>query len=314
MRKQFTYFIAVAALSTTLIGCGSKEPVVETPATEVETTVETESPNVPATDEVTEENAETTEQVEETPATDETQKEDVQVDTTQKEETKTENVAQKETESKPATTSNTTSKPSTNTSSTNKPSTTTKPQATSKPSTTTKPSTNTSNTSKPSTTTKPQATTKPESTSKPEATTKPEATPTPEAPVQPETASLTASQVFDKVITGVELPATMEMDSTMISDMYGIDTSILKSYKVVAPMMSAHITEIAVFEVKDASDIEVVKAGINNRAGAIDPRYLYPSLQEAYERRQTVVNGNYIFFAMDDNIDTFVANFNNALK
>ena len=106
----------------------------------------------------------------------------------------------------------------------------------------------------------------------------------------------------------------MEMDSAMLGDIYGLDTSILKSFKVVAPMMSAHITEIAVFEVNNASDIQTVKNAIEYRTGGIDPRHLYPSLQEAFDNRQTVVKDNYVFFAMDASVDTLVANFNNAVK
>ncbi len=106
----------------------------------------------------------------------------------------------------------------------------------------------------------------------------------------------------------------MEMDATIIGDMYGIDTSILKSFKVVAPLISAHITEIGVFEVKDASGIDAVKAGIKKRTDAMDPRYMYPELQEYFENRKVVVNGNYVLFAMDGSVDTLVANFNAATK
>ena len=173
-------------------------------------------------------------------------------------------------------------------------------------------------TKKPEATKKPVATAKP--TAKPVATPKPTAkptatpAPTPEPTKAPEVSSLSAAQIFEKTVAGLQLPATMEMDATIIGDMYGIDTSTLKSFKVVAPLMSASITEIAIFEVKDASGIDAVKAGIEKRTGGMDMSNMYPSLHEAFESRQTVVNGNYVLFAMDDNINTLVANFNAAIK
>ncbi len=304
MRKQFTYLVAALALSATLIGCSSKqEEVVTTPSTEVEATVPTETP-------ATEENVADTEVIENETATENTEvpAETPAADATQKNESTTQEDTQKETTDKVET------KPSTPPSTTNKPSTSTKPNTTTKPSTSSKPSSKPTASAKPEATTKPGASTKPEVTTKPETSAKPEATTKPEASAKPETTSLSASEVFDKTIAGIELPMTMEMDSTMIADMYGIDTSILKSFKVVAPVMSAHITEIGIFEVKDAAGIDAVKAGITQRTGGINPQFLYPSLQEAFANRQTVVKGNYVFFAMDQNIDTLVANFNNAVK
>lgn len=298
MRKQFTYFMAVLALSTTLIGCGAKDTTPTTPETSVENTETT--PEETTETEITEEQVDAeqadTEQKEEVK---EEEKAPESAETTQKEESKEDT---QKVESKPATST----KPETSA----KPQASTKPEATTKPQASAKPQAST----KPQAQTKPQASAKPENTTKPEASTKPENTTKPEASTKPEVTSLTAEEVYTKVVAGVDLPATMDLDSELINDMYGIDTSMLKSYKVVAPMMSAHITEIAVFEVKDAADIEKVKAGITKRGGDIDPRHLYPSLQEAYENRQTVVKGNYVFFAMDNNIDALVANFNDAVK
>ena len=179
---------------------------------------------------------------------------------------------------------------------------------------------------KPEATTTPKPTTKPEATPTPKPTTKPTATPTPAptakptatpAPIPtptPETTNLSATEIFNKTIAGVELPSTMELDATLLTDMYGIDTSLLKSYKAVAPIMSAHITEIAIFEVKDTANIDTIKAGIEKRTGGMNPQIMYPSRVESFENRQTVVSGNYVFFRMDSQIDLLVANFKNAAK
>lgn len=262
MRKQFTYLTLALALSTALVGCGSKTD--NTPAP-VETPVVTEAPEVTETPAATE-----TPEVTETPAA---------------------------TDAPEATTEPTTAP-------TEKPAETAKPTA--KPAATQKP------TEKPVATQKPAATTKP--TTKPTEAPKPVETQKPVETEKPAVSTLSASEVFDKTIAGIELPMNMEMDGTMLTDLYGIDTSLLKSYKVVAPVMSAHITEIAIFEVKDASNIEQIKAGIEKRTGGMNPQFMYPSLAETYENRKTVVSGNYVFFAMDSSVDALVANFQSAVK
>lgn len=183
-----------------------------------------------------------------------------------------------------------------------KPEESAKPEATTTPKPTTKPAA--------TTTPKPTATPTPAPTTKPTATPTPAPTPTP----TPEATNLSATEIFNKIIAGVDLPSTMELDATLLTDMYGIDTSLLKSYKAVAPIMSAHITEIAIFEVKDTANIDTIKVGIEKRTGGMNPQFMYPSLVEAFENRQTVVSGNYIFFGIDSQIDVLVANFKNAVK
>ncbi|PHV69998.1 hypothetical protein CS063_12690 [Sporanaerobium hydrogeniformans] len=187
-------------------------------------------------------------------------------------------------------------------------------QSTSKP-----PTEEVPNTAQPEASTKPQ-TSKP-NTSKPEASkpiTKPEKTqpiPTPEATPEtplPEVSSLSASEIYDKVLSDLEIPRQNTLDDTMLKDWYGIDASILKSYKVTMPLMSSQINEYAVFEVKDSKDVQTVLDGIEKRTEGM---FLYPSLQEAFDARQTVTKGNYILFVIDgEAVDTIVKNFNALIK
>ena len=103
------------------------------------------------------------------------------------------------------------------------------------------------------------------------------------------------------------------MDATLLSDLYGMDTSLLEDYYVKMPMMSFQITEIGVFKVKDVNNLDKVVASLNKRASDIG-QMLYPSLQETFDSRVLVTSGNYILFAIDENAAQISANFSNIVK
>ena len=317
MKKQFTILLSLLALSTSLVACTSNNATeeiivseenitsdkeVNTSDTEVATDVETEENienNVNNIGEVAPESAENV-----TESTEETKNETSQIESSSapNSTTQTENLTKPEASTKP----NTTNKPQPST----KPSTTTKPQASTKPSTTTKPQAS----SKPSTTTKPEASSKPSTTTKPEASSKPSTkpetapTPSPSAPAT-NTTSLSCSTIFDKILNGIDTSNMQTVDAQLLNDFYGIDSSLLEDFCVKMPMMSFSITEVGVFKVKDTNNIDSVVSSINKRASDIGIS-LYPSLEETYANKKIVTKGQYILFAISDDADAIVSNFN----
>lgn len=305
MKKQFTILLSLLALSTSLVACTSNNATeeiivseenitsdkeVNTSDTEVATDVETEENienNVNNIGEVAPESAENV-----TESTEETKNETSQIESssTPNSTTQTENSTKPEASTKP----NTTTKPQPSTN----PSTAAKPQASSKPSTTTKPQSS----SKPSTTTKPEASSKP--------TTKPETAPAP-SPSAPatNTTSLSCSTIFDKISNGLDTSNMQTVDAQLLNDFYGIDSSLLEDFCVKMPMMSFSITEVGVFKVKDTNNIDSVVSSINKRASDIGIS-LYPSLEETYANKKIVTKGQYILFAISDDADAIVSNFN----
>lgn len=125
--------------------------------------------------------------------------------------------------------------------------------------------------------------------------------------------SMSAADLYAKVTADIEFPMQMELDEDVLRDLYNIDTNLLKSFKVQTPMMSAHISEIGIFELKDAKDADKVIEGIQQRADSVGIM-LYPSLQETYDARQIVTVGNYVLFVMDDNANIILDNFKAVLN
>ena len=99
------------------------------------------------------------------------------------------------------------------------------------------------------------------------------------------------------------------VDAQLLNDFYGIDSSLLEDFCVKMPMMSFSITEVGVFKVKDTNNIDSVVSSINKRASDIGIS-LYPSLEETYANKKIVTKGQYILFAISDDADAIVSNFN----
>lgn len=167
-------------------------------------------------------------------------------------------------------------------------------------------------------TTKPEANkpaAKPEQKPEVKPEVKPEQKPETEKPVEKpvETPSMSASELYSKVVTSdMELPSLLEMDSSFFADTYGIDTSILKSYKVQMPMMMVHASEIAVFELKDAGDASKVITGINKRIEGLKAQWgsYLPDQLELVNNYKTATKGNYVIFVVSEYADTIISNFN----
>lgn len=305
MKKKLTITLALLTLSAALVGCKSKaSPEAIVPEENIIVSEE----NTTETDEAVEnelvEEETTTEEVENTknPSEEAKEAEEKPEEATKAEETnKTEETNKVQTGS----TQNNISSSNTNTS-------TAKPSP--KPSTpaTSKPSTNTS-TSKPQTNTNTGSSSQ-GATTKPQVTPAPSPSPTPSAPAVPENTApaLSCDAIFNKITSNVELPSQVDMDATLLKDFYGIDANILEDFTVKMPLMSAHIAEIGVFKVKDVNNVSTIVDAINKRANDMGIS-LYPSLVETFENRQVVTKGKYILFAVCDDVDTLVANFNNLV-
>ncbi len=129
------------------------------------------------------------------------------------------------------------------------------------------------------------------------------------------TISLTSEEIYTKIIEGLEMPHLQSPPDEIFNDTYGIDTDLLTDYIVMQPMMSGVITEVAVFQVKDAKDLETVMEGVNKRLdGLKNGGAFYPSHVEIVEKGQVVSKGNYVLFVADEQVDTIVENFNGLFE
>ncbi len=132
-----------------------------------------------------------------------------------------------------------------------------------------------------------------------------------------ETVELTSAEVLEKVVDGVEMiPMDMlvEMDSTYLLDVYGIDEELLMDYTILAPAMSGQITELAMVKVADQSNMEVITTLLEERLEFVKEQgAFYPSHVEIAQEGRVVTKGNFVFLVVDEAVADLVENFDVAL-
>ena len=112
-----------------------------------------------------------------------------------------------------------------------------------------------------------------------------------------------------------QLPAFMELDAEMMKDMYGVDPEWLTAYTCQIPMMNVHATEIFVAHVKDGH-MEDVKKAIEARKESLDMTWsMYlPAQYELVQKSETLTSGNYILFAVTEQMDSIKTIFEKSAK
>lgn len=121
-----------------------------------------------------------------------------------------------------------------------------------------------------------------------------------------------SDEVYFTITNGLPEAMSMTADDDMLKDAYGIDPEILASHRVEVGTNRAKVFELAVFEVKDASDIEKVKEGIAKRGKDLEAQwgsYLEDQL-ELVKNAQTVVNGNRVLYVVSYDAGAIVEAFN----
>lgn len=121
-----------------------------------------------------------------------------------------------------------------------------------------------------------------------------------------------SDEAYFVATNGLDGAMNMTADEEMLVDAYGIDPTILASYRVEMGMNRAAVSEIAVFEVKDEAGIAKVKEGIAKRQKALEEQW-ESYLEDQYElvkNAQTVINGNMILYVISSDQAQIVEQFN----
>ena len=114
---------------------------------------------------------------------------------------------------------------------------------------------------------------------------------------------------------GENLPALMELDAEMLKDVYGVDPEWVTAFDCRFPMMNVHATEIFVAHVKDGH-MEDVKKAIEARKESLDMTWsMYlPAQYELVQKSETLTSGNYILFAVTEQMDSIKTIFEKSAK
>lgn len=123
-------------------------------------------------------------------------------------------------------------------------------------------------------------------------------------------------EIADEILAMPEVfPALGFMGEELLSDMFGIDFSLLEEYSLNDPMMNVHAHILYIAKVKDAADVETVKAAFENRLTAMQSAFeMYlPDQYDLALAGKIVDNGRYVMLVIAPDTDAVVEIFNNKL-
>ena len=135
----------------------------------------------------------------------------------------------------------------------------------------------------------------------------PEAAPEVNVPVQ---------TIYDEIMTIPDaFPMLGFMGEEILTDMFGIDFSLLEEYSLNDPMMNVHAHILYIAKVKDAADVEAVKAAFETRLTAMQASFeMYlPDQYDLAMAGQIVDNGKYVMLVVSQDNEAVIAKFNDAL-
>ncbi|MDF2835357.1 MAG: hypothetical protein K0Q63_997 [Paenibacillus sp.] len=126
----------------------------------------------------------------------------------------------------------------------------------------------------------------------------------------------TSRFVMEALVDEADRPAFIEADDTMLKDMYGLDAALFQDYVVMMPMMNISTTEFAVFQLKDAKDLQTVEEGIKKRAAAVQKSFeeYLPDQYENAKNYKLVTKGNFVLFAIAKDAADVAAKFEQTVK
>ena len=155
----------------------------------------------------------------------------------------------------------------------------------------------------------------PESTPEAKPEPAPEETTPSETPSVPAAGNVDLNAFYEKVATaqGENWPFMMLAEGEMLDGFFpGLSGIATKQCYAYLPAMSAVAAEFVLVEVENASDIEAVKAIMQERIDAqVAGGAWYPETIEGWKNNSRIVtNGNHIVMAVFSDVDAFVAEFN----
>ncbi|WP_055665395.1 DUF4358 domain-containing protein [Desnuesiella massiliensis] len=135
--------------------------------------------------------------------------------------------------------------------------------------------------------------------SNPGETHKPE---TPKEPEKPAKQEPSVKEISDKILKEVKFSHVVAMNEELSKEFYPFDRNLVSEYIIYNAMINVKSDEVAVFKVKDASNISEVEKGIQKRVDQLE-KIWQSYLQDQYDKVKKHVilkKDNYILFSVSD--------------
>jgi hypothetical protein len=131
-----------------------------------------------------------------------------------------------------------------------------------------------------------------------------------------EEVKVAVADIMKKISEEVKLPAMIDLKKEEMKDFYYINPDDVDESIIKLPMMNVMATEVAIIKVKDAKNVENVKASINKRVKDLEriwSQYL-PNQYELVENHILKSNGQYVIFIVHEDAKKIEGTFDSFFK
>lgn len=128
--------------------------------------------------------------------------------------------------------------------------------------------------------------------------------------------SLSTSEIYDKGVSGVELPMVQEIGSSEIKSLFGLSDSDYTEATVNISMMNVKATEIGIFKFENKEQEDAVTKGIDKRLKNLDATWstYLPDQYELVKGVKKFTYGNVKGYVIADDADKIVSNIEKSIK
>lgn len=128
--------------------------------------------------------------------------------------------------------------------------------------------------------------------------------------------SLSTSEIYDKGVSGVELPMVQEIGSSEIKSLFGLSDSDYTEATVNISMMNVKATEIGIFKFENKEQEDAITKGIDKRVKNLDATWstYLPDQYELVKGVKKFTYGNVKGYVIADDADKIVSNIEKSIK
>lgn len=138
-------------------------------------------------------------------------------------------------------------------------------------------------------------------------------TPKPEKPAE---VNVAVKDIGEKIMSQVGFAKMLSVSGERVKESYPFDEGMVSEYVVYQAMINVRSDELAIFKLKDKSNMPNIEKAINTRLEQLERiwgSYL-PDQHEKVKNHIIIKKGNYIMFAISDNQQKVEEVFNSILK
>jgi len=123
------------------------------------------------------------------------------------------------------------------------------------------------------------------------------------------------ADIWSAISQAMELPQFMDLDDSLLQELYGIDAADLVEYVAKLPLMNTQATEFFVAKVQPGK-MDSVKDALAKRQAALEEQWqMYlPAQLELVENYQLSESGDYVIFCVAEKAQDAVAIFTDCTK